>query len=963
MKVWRGFRQGFLEQLLRLDGTAGAAGKTCPRCNKDGSVAEHRCRDNECFSLGVVCSACIVKHHEHAPLHWVEKWTGSFFKTVFLRDLGLTVTLGHSTGGTCAARCKVNSAFVVLHTNGIHFVNVGYCGCFGSDPDPANQTLQDSWWPATPLDPHTAITFPLLRLAHSANSNGKLPAWDLWQSLEYLTEERTGVKPPQRYKALLRCLREWRHVLMCLDAGRGQSPTGIAGTQEGELALVCPACPQPGINIPDNWVSRDDRYFRWKFTLFLADDSNYRLKNAMVSTPERDPPLGSGWAFFVKDDEYHEYILRFVSQEDMANCSGFAAISLANLKNAKGLRTTGVTGVTCGRHGCWLPNGIGNLQRGERQCNVDFVLASALKRYPFLLKFLSYDIMCIYFLNLASRILQLPEHLQAGMSMDLIRAAIPKFHLWAHQPKDHAKFSYNYLPHVGRTHGEVVEGNWSQSNRAATQTKMMGPGARQDTLDDIFNFHNRRAIRSFEHIFPARLVEAIKESKVHSDDFENFDSGLAGLFGRESLDKWLLEVQDWERDFSKPCPYEPRIQSKKTINEVKLQLAKEEQLELAKSPESVVRESSASAFIADGMEIEELNALVRTSLSNSGYTNQFIVITRRLRKFRGIQQVFMPHVREYLSDEQAKHLDGPSDELKPEGVKLFLPSDVPAEHRKLSRACKEGLVDAEIRLREAECYSALDDLRRGLRTRSAGLLFQVRNVTGQNPTTRAEGIQRRVLVGINLAKLRYRWARNALYRLRGHGDWENDLKILEDKHRGLLYLGDTGPSSSNAVISRGEGRREISWIWYSFPSDVDVGSQTSDQAFNESLKIEWCKARARSLRWREEVELLIEEMRRVIEYRRWKATWWISRASLLPNADDALKEGASAHALAAADRETVTADRLSARWESLTQIGEDFLAGLPVTRVLDIEVPMGDDDDGDREDDTIEDDEDDVDSV
>lgn len=43
------------------------------------------------------------------------------------------------------------------------------------------------------------------------------------------------------------------------------------------------------------------------------------------------------------------------------------------------------------------------------------------------------------------------------------------------------------------------------------------------------------------------------------------------------------------------------------------------------------------------------------------------------------------------------------------------------------------------------------------------------------------------------------------------------------------------------------------------------------------MRIEWCKARARDARWSEEVSLLIEEMRRVIEFFKWQADWWKSR--------------------------------------------------------------------------------------
>lgn len=50
----------------------------------------------------------------------------------------------------------------------------------------------------------------------------------------------------------------------------------------------------------------------------------------------------------------------------MSSCSGFAAMFLANLKNVKGLRTSGVAGICCARHGLWRKNGMGDLQVGER---------------------------------------------------------------------------------------------------------------------------------------------------------------------------------------------------------------------------------------------------------------------------------------------------------------------------------------------------------------------------------------------------------------------------------------------------------------------------------------------------------------------------------------------------------------------------------------------------------------------
>lgn len=56
---------------------------------------------------------------------------------------------------------------------------------------------------------------------------------------------------------------------MLKRAGRGHDDGGVDGTAMGELAVSCPACPRPGINIPSDWdkASREDRYAIYKHLL------------------------------------------------------------------------------------------------------------------------------------------------------------------------------------------------------------------------------------------------------------------------------------------------------------------------------------------------------------------------------------------------------------------------------------------------------------------------------------------------------------------------------------------------------------------------------------------------------------------------------------------------------------------------------------------------------------------------
>lgn len=71
-----------------------------------------------------------------------------------------------------------------------------------------------------------------------------------------------------------------------------------------------------------------------------------------------------------------KYICLLVLQ--ISTCSGFAAIHLANLKGIRGHRTSGVGGVCCARQDCWRPNGMGDLQKGERYVTMSLTLIRTL---------------------------------------------------------------------------------------------------------------------------------------------------------------------------------------------------------------------------------------------------------------------------------------------------------------------------------------------------------------------------------------------------------------------------------------------------------------------------------------------------------------------------------------------------------------------------------------------------------
>ena len=70
----------------------------------------------------------------------------------------------------------------------------------------------------------------------------------------------------------------------------------------------------------------------------------------------------------------------------------------------------------------------------------------------------------------------------------------------------------------------------------------------------------------------------------------------------------------------------------------------------------------------------------------------------------------------------------------------------------------------------------------------------------------------------------------------------------------------------------------------------------TEDEINSNLMPEWAQARARTMRWGEEVELLEEEMRRVVVYLRWHLEWWKSQAARRIGCEEGLQLGLCCYA-------------------------------------------------------------------
>ncbi|KIK32830.1 hypothetical protein CY34DRAFT_100693, partial [Suillus luteus UH-Slu-Lm8-n1] len=99
--------------------------------------------------------------------------------------------------------------------------------------------------------------------------------------------------------------------------------------------------------------------------------------NHMYSNEEKDPTLAPRWSYFNASGPYHKHLKKYVDQEEISICVGFAVLFLVNLRCRKGVHVTEVGRVVC-HYELKRPNGLGDLQKGDRYCNIDYVFLSSI---------------------------------------------------------------------------------------------------------------------------------------------------------------------------------------------------------------------------------------------------------------------------------------------------------------------------------------------------------------------------------------------------------------------------------------------------------------------------------------------------------------------------------------------------------------------------------------------------------
>ncbi|KAJ7919700.1 hypothetical protein B0H13DRAFT_2428738 [Mycena leptocephala] len=898
-------------------------------------ISTHLFKCGDCGEF-LQCKSCCLETHKRTPLHtiqvsaivfWKIEWNGTFWVDRTLAEFGLIYQLGHG-GFPCPFPDDAVRKMTVIEAPIIHEVRVRYCKCEKSDDaDNLEQLLRNSWYPATVTDPGTCATFKTLEAYRMYNVVGNMNVRDFITALQRVTDTTASSGMtwlPERYKQFQRMARQWAFLKRLRRAGRGHDPAGVDRTKLGQCAVNCWACPHEGRNLPDGWRDVDPKY-QFLYMLILAVDANFRLKNRMRANEIDDPSLGPGWGYWVEPEKYASHVKKYVNEKDVSTCIAFAALLQKDTRITTGLRVSGVGGCVCARHECMRPNGLGDLQKGERYANMDFIVASALAGFCLLLLTISYDIACQWKTNLAKRMEKLPADIRPPLESIKLQCALPVWHAASHVEHCQDANSLSFKTGVGKSDGEGVERTWSRLNPAAFSTKDAGRGQRADTLEGKIDDQNYLKNVGLGESLQRKLVVAIAERDKQIAAFKEVNKTVS----REVRSTWEEKIEAWVKDDTgtvmNPFVLERKgpIPDCPTEAEVRLAVRKDEDA-LNTAGKTPLHGRSATAFLTAGIQIEDAQRRIITELKGTvlvaadrenkiqEWRHALLV---KLTKFRNLQAIYMPGAAAAIAEaEQARDTDASPRSQSTDLAALGL-TDALA-------ACVPGLVDMEAKLRIGQCDNSLVSLRSRLHAKRFLIGFRNENVTGQIQATKARTLIGQVGERVEGYAKRYRKGYGALRALKGE---ETHPHLRELKPEDVRLDGDNEESDVAArkklsMIGSGKGaraprnapgtsRRIMSWIWTA-PGALDQ----EEERLHDSIRVEWARAWARKLRWTEEVMLLREEMRRVLRYLAWQTGWWRAQQTLRTDWSAAVAAGAHAYASKQAAWHERLAGYLRTKW-------------------------------------------------
>ncbi|KAH8995501.1 hypothetical protein EDB86DRAFT_2829415 [Lactarius hatsudake] len=819
----------------------------------------------------------------HSPFHWPLLWTATHYTPVSLHSLGYVLFFGHagepcpqtveSSKGIPWKREPAHQTWIILFL-AICSRRARISPNFNQLPISTAPIILDTLFdhPDIPLDP--VDMFPD-QMQREPSGNQMLTIVDrsgifemeavfcVCSETDNQDEQllRSGLFPATFKQirtlftfSLLRTSRQWRDIKSRMEQGLGHQSEDTA--PDGSLVIFCPACPQPGINLPNDWKTR---YEPNELIQTFIMDGNFSAEHMRHRSGERDVALSAGMAFMANLELYKAHLRSGTEIVQPSTCSTYKAIEQANSSRAH-LDVTGIGATAC-CHGFFVPTSVVDFQKGERQINMDYSICKALsynmEDMPVAL--VMYDIMCQYRVHFEERIKSSPElSLPSSESLELCMG-IRLFHIHGHQDSCSPRFSPSYIPGAKQVDGEIIETLWAPLNNISQSTQGMSLVHRQEVLDTHMNHSNWKKL---VQIVPS-LLKHWKHLGPGLDASSKAFESLSEHF-KEKTQQWLKEdiaaQTDRGTDPSSMDIYDTVKQKAPSRAEIQLQLMVEED-----GDHSICGETS---WISCGLKIQEIQLAIRYQLWSHGMNtieesqiieNKRIHLQKLVDMFSHQADAFLLHHQPIddapipsLGDyAEYDHVDDMDDSLAPrskaqvsdisgmegtnaEDIPILLPStlglDWCIQHGVQSLAIKEAKL-----------------IRLALGFKSALFQTQVRSARTQKTKTRAWTAVQNVDTTVHEHAQNYGMARDAYIKVQQASDGSLELPPL---HATDLRVKTTILGAAEV----GQRNTQLPWIWSFGTSNVEGGAW-----FEEFSRVHWLHAKAQHERWKEEDKAIKNE--------------------------------------------------------------------------------------------------------
>ncbi|KAG1884252.1 hypothetical protein F4604DRAFT_1878716 [Suillus subluteus] len=864
LRQWLPRQESYLHHLL--DREAPPEDRRCFICNQDGV---YKCQD--CLGEPLYCTGCCRSQHHHNPFHWISQWNGQFFEQSCLTQVGLIIHLGHD-GKQCPALADrwdlfegdehedqlepedlpfvsgpefqpKENTMVIIDKSGVHRLEIQCYDCPNA-LSPDIQMFRHGFFPASFNRPKTAFTFRVLDDFLLDNLECGTSAMNYYSKLRRMTSSMFPHLVPDRYRELMRVARQSRQLKTMKWHGFGHR-SDIPST--GELALFCPACPQPGINVlvaGDESLDDDDKNSpSWKYTRSFVMDGNFKAEHLHPIKPFDEVWLSNGLSFMVGKDRYKMHLAEAADMVEKSSCNNHRAVNQANAAWHK-LESTSIGGVACARHSCFVPHSMVDFQKGERQMNMDYALCEAARHN---MEGISraitfYDINCQY-----------NKHFRA---QDL--TIIPGIGCYV-------RYASNFIEGIGRIDGEIMETLWAPRGMSSPH--------RQECLDYQMNDSNF-----------CKMIRIKRTLCQSGKAFNRLDEAAPAHLKTEWSARERRAQSSRLNDPEAMDEYEINIKKAPSRKEIELRLLEEGSAHnAAPSCRSVV------TWISTGLAIEEAQIALLIEVRRMGRRStetQRLDIARQQDHLQGqidgFTQSALTHLGEgFDADDEPDDLnvdilddldDDPADFSKtsdtwtnsPELTVIPLPSNLGVD--RCRRCMAEDLIPLEMSLREGQANDTLHNLRIHLCNKAILFRTAVRQAKSQALKTRAWSQVTSVQQAVSLHASIYTKTRKQMMKLEpGQDQLQKYKPLLREQLKISTAVGDPN--------ARGQRNKSLAWFW---SVEVDLGGP--DQYWNEEFyRVHWLRAKALWDQWKEEMTLVQLEMDWTCNYFSWRATQWGDR--------------------------------------------------------------------------------------